>query len=89
MKGLSWTSPRGPMTIDPETRDIIQDVYLRKVEKVDGTLYNVEFATDPRREGPLQGREALRQNRRGRLDRPQRRGEGDRPEAGEGPLRCG
>jgi branched-chain amino acid transport system substrate-binding protein len=45
MKGMSWESPRGPISIDPETRDIIQNVYVRKVEKVDGELYNVEFAT--------------------------------------------
>ncbi len=44
MKGMSWTSVRGPVTIDPETRDIIQDIYIRKVEKVNGELYNVEFA---------------------------------------------
>jgi branched-chain amino acid transport system substrate-binding protein len=44
MKGMSWTSVRGPVTIDPETRDIIQDVYIRKVEKVNGELVNVEFA---------------------------------------------
>jgi branched-chain amino acid transport system substrate-binding protein len=43
MKGLTFESPRGSMTIDPETRDIVQNVYLRKVEKVDGKLYNVEF----------------------------------------------
>jgi branched-chain amino acid transport system substrate-binding protein len=43
MKGLSFESPRGPITIDPETRDIVQNIYLRKVEKVDGKLYNVEF----------------------------------------------
>jgi branched-chain amino acid transport system substrate-binding protein len=43
MKGMSWQSPRGPVQIDPQTRDIIQDVYLRKVEKRDGELYNVEF----------------------------------------------
>ncbi|WP_198968652.1 ABC transporter substrate-binding protein [Xylophilus sp. ASV27] len=43
MKGLSFESPRGPVTIDPQTRDVIQDVYLRKVEKKDGKLYNVEF----------------------------------------------
>ncbi len=42
-KGLSWTSPRGKITIDPETRDVVQDVYLRKVERVNGHLYNVEF----------------------------------------------
>ncbi|WP_298258616.1 ABC transporter substrate-binding protein [Bradyrhizobium sp.] len=45
MKGLAWESPRGPISIDPETRDIIQNVYIRKVEKVDGELYNVEFET--------------------------------------------
>jgi branched-chain amino acid transport system substrate-binding protein len=45
MKGLSWESPRGPVSIDPDTRDIVQNVYIRKVEKVDGELYNVEFAT--------------------------------------------
>lgn len=45
MKGQSWVSPRGPVTIDAETRDITQNVYIRKVEKVNGELYNVEFAT--------------------------------------------
>ena len=45
MKGMKWESPRGPISIDPETRDIVQNVYIRKVEKVDGELYNVEFAT--------------------------------------------
>jgi len=45
IKGLSWTSPRGPVSIDPETRDIIQNIYIREVRKVDGELYNVEFAT--------------------------------------------
>jgi branched-chain amino acid transport system substrate-binding protein len=45
MKGLSWMSPRGPMTIDAATRDVIQNVYIRKVERVNGKLYNVEFAT--------------------------------------------
>jgi len=45
MKGMKWESPRGPISIDPETRDIIQNVYVRKVEKVDGELYNVEFET--------------------------------------------
>jgi branched-chain amino acid transport system substrate-binding protein len=45
MKGMSWESPRGPISIDPETRDIIQNIYIRKVEKVDGELYNIEFQT--------------------------------------------
>ena len=45
MKGMNWESPRGPISIDPETRDIVQNIYIRKVEKVDGELYNVEFQT--------------------------------------------
>ncbi len=45
MKGMKWESPRGPISIDPDTRDIIQNIYIRKVEKVNGELYNVEFAT--------------------------------------------
>lgn len=45
MKGLRWESPRGMIAIDPETRDIVQNIYLRKVEKVKGELYNVEFQT--------------------------------------------
>jgi branched-chain amino acid transport system substrate-binding protein len=45
MKGMAWESPRGPISIDPETRDIVQNIYIRKVEKKNGELYNVEFAT--------------------------------------------
>jgi branched-chain amino acid transport system substrate-binding protein len=45
MKGMAWESPRGPISIDPETRDIIQNIYIREVKKVDGELYNIEFAT--------------------------------------------
>ncbi len=45
MKGAHWDSPRGPVSIDPATRDIVQDIYIRKVERVGGELYNVEFAT--------------------------------------------
>jgi len=44
-KGLQWTSPRGPVQIDPETRDIIQNEYIRKLENVNGEVQNVEFAT--------------------------------------------
>jgi branched-chain amino acid transport system substrate-binding protein len=43
MKGMTWESPRGTITVDPETRDLVQDVYIRRVELVDGELYNVEF----------------------------------------------
>lgn len=52
MKGLAWNSPRGPMSIDKDTRDIIQNVYIRKVEKVGGELYNIEFATIPNVKDP-------------------------------------
>jgi branched-chain amino acid transport system substrate-binding protein len=42
-KGMAWESPRGPMMIDPETRDVVQTVYIRKVEKVGDRIVNVEF----------------------------------------------
>jgi branched-chain amino acid transport system substrate-binding protein len=42
-KGFKWEAPRGPMMIDPETRDIIQTIYIRKVEKVGGKLVNVDI----------------------------------------------
>jgi branched-chain amino acid transport system substrate-binding protein len=42
-RGMAWESPRGPMAIDAETRDVIHDIYLRKVEKRNGELWNVEF----------------------------------------------
>jgi branched-chain amino acid transport system substrate-binding protein len=45
MKGMAWESPRGPISIDPDTRDIVQNIYIRKVEKVNGQLYSMEFAT--------------------------------------------
>jgi branched-chain amino acid transport system substrate-binding protein len=43
LKTIKFTSPRGPIAIDPQTRDIVQTVYVRKVEKVSGELFNVEF----------------------------------------------
>jgi len=43
MKGQVFESPRGEVLIDAQTRDIVQDIYLRKVEKKNGQLYNVEF----------------------------------------------
>jgi branched-chain amino acid transport system substrate-binding protein len=45
MKGLKWVSPRGPMSIDPATRQPVQNVYLREVKMVNGKPWNVEFAT--------------------------------------------
>ena len=47
VKGLHWISPRGPVTIDPATRDIVQNEYIRKVEMVGTQLQNVEFETVP------------------------------------------
>jgi branched-chain amino acid transport system substrate-binding protein len=47
LKGLELTSPRGTIKIDPETRDIVQTVYVRRVEKVGTELYNVEFDEIP------------------------------------------
>jgi branched-chain amino acid transport system substrate-binding protein len=43
MKGLAWVSPRGPMSIDPATRDVVQTIYIRRCEMVNGKLWNVEF----------------------------------------------
>lgn len=56
LKGLKFESPRGPVEIDPVTRDIVQTVYIRKTERVNGQLVNVEFdqferVKDPAKEG--------------------------------------
>ncbi|CAO3427468.1 ABC transporter substrate-binding protein [Azospirillum doebereinerae] len=50
VKGMSWESPRGPLTINPDSRHVTQTIYLRLVETVDGKLQNVEkaaFADQP------------------------------------------
>lgn len=47
LKGMKLMSPRGPIMIDPETRDIVQTVYIRQVKKVNGELYNIEFEKFP------------------------------------------
>jgi len=52
-KGMKWESPRGPISIDPETRDIIQTVYIQKVEKVGGKLENVVIAKFPNVKDPF------------------------------------
>ena len=46
-KGMKWESPRGPIAIDPETRDIVQNIYIRRAEKIDGKMANVEIHTIP------------------------------------------
>jgi branched-chain amino acid transport system substrate-binding protein len=51
-KGMSWDSPRGPMSIDPETRDVVQTVHILKVEKVNGELRNVEIDKVPNVKDP-------------------------------------
>jgi branched-chain amino acid transport system substrate-binding protein len=45
MKGQTFESPRGPMTIDAQTRDVVHNVYVRRVDRVDGQLWNVEIQT--------------------------------------------
>jgi branched-chain amino acid transport system substrate-binding protein len=55
-KGMAWESPRGPISIDAETRDIVETIYIRKVEKVDGKLINVEFAKIEKVKDPVKAR---------------------------------
>ena len=52
---MSWESPRGPIMIDPETRDIVQTVYIRRVEKVGNELLNVEIDNVPNVKDPAHG----------------------------------
>ena len=54
-KGMGWESPRGPIMIDPETRDIVQTVYIRRVEKTPAGLLNVEFDSVPKVKDPAHG----------------------------------
>jgi branched-chain amino acid transport system substrate-binding protein len=54
--GMKWESPRGPVAIDPETRDIVQNVYIRRVDKVGGQLVNVEFDKVENVKDPLKAR---------------------------------
>jgi branched-chain amino acid transport system substrate-binding protein len=54
-KGMAWDSPRGPISIDPETRDIVQNVYIREVQEVDGKLQNVIIDTIENVKDPLHG----------------------------------
>jgi branched-chain amino acid transport system substrate-binding protein len=52
-KGMSWESPRGPISIDPATRDIVQTIYIRRLEKVGGAIQNVEFDKVPNVKDPV------------------------------------
>ena len=53
MKGMKWESPRGTISIDPRTRDIVQNIYIRKVQKVNGEPWAIEFETFPAVKDPL------------------------------------
>jgi branched-chain amino acid transport system substrate-binding protein len=53
MKGMAWESPRGPVSIDPDTRDIVSNIYIRKVAKIDGQLWSQEFETYPNVKDPM------------------------------------
>jgi len=53
MKGMAWESPRGPISIDPDTRDIVSNIYIRKVVKTDGQLWSEEFETYPNIKDPM------------------------------------
>ena len=55
-KGMAWESPRGPMRIDPETRDMIENVYIRRVEKVNGELRNVTMDILPDQKDPVKAK---------------------------------
>jgi branched-chain amino acid transport system substrate-binding protein len=60
-KGLAWDSPRGPMSIDPETRDVVQTVYIRRVQKVGNELVNVPFDRIPQVKDPAGERRKQKQ----------------------------
>jgi branched-chain amino acid transport system substrate-binding protein len=53
MKGMAWESPRGPISIDPATRDIVSNIYIRKVERLNGQLWSTEFQTYPNVKDPM------------------------------------
>lgn len=53
MKGMTFESPRGPILIDPETRDIVQNIYIRRTERKNGEIYNIEFETIPMVKDPV------------------------------------
>ena len=54
-KGMTWESPRGPMSIDPETRDVVQTIYIRRVEKVGDELAQRRVRQGRERQGSGEG----------------------------------
>ena len=59
--GMKWESPRGPMMIDPETRDAVETIYIRRVEKKGGKLVNVEVDKVPNVKDPV--KEAMKKKK--------------------------
>lgn len=55
-KGIAFESPRGPLSIDPDTRDVVQTIYVRRVEKVDGRPGNVEIDSFENVKDPVKAR---------------------------------
>jgi branched-chain amino acid transport system substrate-binding protein len=55
-KGMAWESPRGKISIDPETRDIVNTVYIHRVENVKGEIRNVEIAKFENVKDPVKAR---------------------------------
>lgn len=53
IKGMKWESPRGTVAIDPRTREMVQNVYIRRIQKVGGEPWAIEFATYPAVKDPL------------------------------------
>jgi branched-chain amino acid transport system substrate-binding protein len=53
MKGMAWESPRGPISIDAATRDIVSNIYIRKIERLNGQLWSTEFQTYPNVKDPM------------------------------------
>jgi branched-chain amino acid transport system substrate-binding protein len=54
VRGMKFESPRGPIQIDARTRDIVQNIYIRRVEKRNGKLINREFAVIPQVHDPIE-----------------------------------
>jgi branched-chain amino acid transport system substrate-binding protein len=54
IKHMKFESPRGPIEVDPQTRDLIENVYIRRTEKLNGRLVNVEIETIPMVRDPLE-----------------------------------
>lgn len=54
IRGMKIESARGPIVIDAQTRDVVQNIYIRRVDKVDGKYQNTEIATYPNVRDPIE-----------------------------------